>query len=88
MPEPSTTAETTATALVPLSHTGEDKTTITDPGLLITTKTMASVLSSKATNTDTNTDTMPPIGAAKETVLSMDPGGVIQDPIHSDNSSL
>ena len=52
------------------------------------TKTTAQAPSSKAANTDTNIDTMPSIGTAKETGLLLDPGEVTQDPSHSDNSSL
>ena len=58
-PEPSTAAETTMTVLAPLSSDGEETTTITEPGLFMTTKTTAPELSSKDSNTDTNTDTMP-----------------------------
>ena len=46
------------------------------------------VLSSKATNTYTNTQTMTSMGTAKETCFLLDPGGVTQYPSHSGNSAL
>ena len=88
VPEPSTTEETTTTAPAPSSSTGEEKTTITEPELLMTIKMPAPASLSKATNTDTNTDTMPSIGTAKEIGLLLDPGKVTQDPSHSENISL
>ena len=85
-PDPSTTVETTTTAPSPLPSTWQDRTTITEPGLSITTKMMAP--SSKATNTYTNKNTMTSVGTTRETGLSLEPGGLTRDPSHSDNSSL
>ena len=85
-PEPSMMAETTTITTAYSSYAREETTTITETGLLMTVKTMATA--SKAINTYTNTDTMPSIGTYKETGLFLDPVGVTQDPIDSDNSFL
>ena len=88
VPEPSTTSETTMTEPAPSSSAGEDTINIIETGFTMKTKTVAPALSSKSANTYTNTYTVTSIGTAKETGLSLEPGGVTQDPIHSDNSSL
>ena len=69
------TAETTTTALVPFSSSGEETTTIAYPGFSIMTKTSAPETLYKAIYIDTNTYTMPSIGTAKETCLLLKPGG-------------
>ena len=84
----STTAETTTMAPAPSSSDGEETTTITEPGLLMTNNTTNPAPSYKAKNTYTNTYTMLSIGKAKETGLLLYPGGVTQGPSHSDNSYL
>ena len=76
------------TALASLSFSREETTTITEPGLLMTTNTTDPAPSYKAKNTYTNTYTMLSIGKAKETGLLLYPGGVTQGPSHSDNSYL
>ena len=59
----------------PSSSGGEEKNIIIETGFLMKTKTTAQAPSSKAANTDTNIDTMPSIGTAKEKGLSLEPGG-------------
>ena len=86
--ELSTTAENTTTSPATSSSAGEETITITYPGLLMTTNKKALALLSKATNTYTNIYTMPSIGTSEETGLSLEPGGVTQDPSHSEKSSL
>ena len=87
-PGPSTTEETTTTAPAPSSYSGEETTNITEPELLMTTKTMVLVILYKDTNKDTNIYAIPSIGTAKETGLLLGPGGVTHDTSHPDNSSL
>ena len=60
-PEPSMTADTTTAAVSPSSSTGEETTTITEPGLSMKTNIQEPVTASKAANTYT----MSLIGTAK-----------------------
>ena len=74
-PEASTMIENTKTVPSPSSYTGQKTTTMTEPGLLMTTNMMVPAPLYKATNIYTNIYIMPSIGTAKEKGLLMESEG-------------